>query len=57
MTEEERQRLSHHLAATQWEWMQDNGQGCETCGYGGGIEVDWARLLKEIEEFSKTFQK
>lgn len=57
MTKEERDNLAAHLESQQWVWAHDLGPGCETCGYGGGIEIDYEKLLDEIEAFSKTFKE
>lgn len=34
----------------------DGQGGCETCGFGATVVVEWENLMQEIDKFSKTFQ-
>ena len=38
-------------------FIDDKGPGCPTCGYGGGIEIDYEALVDAIEKFEQEFIK
>ena len=57
MTPEYKQSLRNRLSMTRDEWAHDRGQGCPTCGYGGGIEIDYDRLIAEIDAFAADFAR
>lgn len=55
MTPEQKAALAGHLS---WNnhWWEDRGQGCDTCGDGGGIEIDYEALVETIDAFTATFK-
>ena len=55
MTDADKCRMKIYLEERQYDWVRDLGPGCDTCGYGGGIEVDFDALIAAIDKFSAEF--